>query len=71
MRPNGWFERRWTYGQRFPRGWYGRQYWITNFMAFGLFAPPYGYEWVRYGNDALLINTYTGVIVRVEYGLFY
>jgi hypothetical protein len=33
--------------------------------------PPYGYEWVCYGDDALLVNVYTGEILQVVYGLFY
>jgi Ni/Co efflux regulator RcnB len=34
--------------------------------------PPWaGYEWVRYGNDALLVDVDTGEIIRVEYDIFY
>jgi Ni/Co efflux regulator RcnB len=71
VRPAGWYARTWTYGQRFPRAWYAQQYWIPNFLAFGLMSPPAGYEWVRYGDDALLIDLATGEIIRVKYGLFY
>jgi Ni/Co efflux regulator RcnB len=48
-----------------------RDYWLTDWWMFDLPIPPYGYEWVRYGDDALLINTYTGQILEVEYGVFY
>ena len=33
--------------------------------------PPYGYVWVRYGDDALLVDVDTGEILRVVYGVFY
>jgi len=33
-------------------------------------APPDGYVWVRYGDDALLIDEYSGDIIQVEYDVF-
>jgi Ni/Co efflux regulator RcnB len=39
-------------------------------MAFALEVPPAGYEWVRVGSDALLIDTNTGEILQTEYGVF-
>lgn len=69
--PRGWYERRWYYGDRLPALFWGRNYWIEDFWMFGLVIPPYGYEWVRYGDDALLVNVYTGEILQVVYGLFY
>ena len=70
-RPSGWYAHRWTYGQRLPRGWYGRDYWITDWSLFGLIAPPADYTWVRVGDDALLIDADTGEIIQVDYGVFY
>ena len=69
--PPGWRYRRWTFGERLPGLYFGRDFWITDFLAFGLFAPPDGLIWVRYGPDALLIDQYTGEIVQVDYGVFY
>jgi Ni/Co efflux regulator RcnB len=37
---------------------------------FALEVPPAGYEWVRDGNDALLVNTDSGEILQLEYGVF-
>jgi Ni/Co efflux regulator RcnB len=71
VRPAGWYSHRWTYGERLPGGWYGHNYWIVNFSLFGLVYPPDGYEWIRVGDDALLVDVDTGEIVRVEYGVFY
>ena len=70
-RPHGWYNHHWGYGERLPRGWYGRDYWILDFMMFGLMQPPYGYVWVRVGDDALLIDEETGEVVRVVYNVFY
>ena len=38
--------------------------------ALGLLTPWDGYEWVRYGDDALLVDIDTGEVIRVEYDLF-
>jgi Ni/Co efflux regulator RcnB len=37
----------------------------------GLSGPPYGYRWVRYGPDLLLVEVATGRIVDVIQGAFY
>lgn len=70
-RPSGWYAHRWTYGERLPRAWFVRDYWIGDFIMFGLMMPPDGYVWVRVGDDALLVDTDTGEVVRVEYNVFY
>ena len=70
-RPYGWYYRRWSYGEYLPQIFWSQDYWLTDWWLFDLPIPPYGYEWVRYGDDALLINIYTGQILEVEYGVFY
>jgi Ni/Co efflux regulator RcnB len=69
-RPNGWYYQRWTYGEIFPRIFWAEDYWLTDYWMFDLPIPPYGYVWVRYGDDALLIDRYNGEVLEVEYGLF-
>ena len=69
--PQGYQSRRWTYGERLPRGYYARSYWIANLGMLDLFSPPPGLVWVRVGNDALLIDQMSGDIVQVRYGVFY
>ncbi len=49
----------------------GRDYWIGNYVSFGLIGPPDGYQWVRVGDDALLVDVDTGEVLQVEYGVFY
>ena len=69
--PPGWYYQRWAYGEILPEILWSQQYWLTNYVEFGLYDPPYGYVWVRYGNDALLVDVESGQILSVEYGLFY
>lgn len=69
--PQGYQHRHWSSGQRLPQLYYARDYWIGNFVMFGLFAPPSDLVWVRVGEDALLIDRDTGEIVQVRYGFFY
>jgi Ni/Co efflux regulator RcnB len=68
--PRGWVARRWVFGQILPRPFWVAQYIIADYWLFGLEVPPIGYEWVRYGPDALLVNTTTGEILEAEYGVF-
>lgn len=69
--PPGYHYHRWHHGDRLPRAYFARHYWLPNFVIYGLFAPPPGLMWVRYGPDALLIDIYTGEIVQVRYNVFY
>jgi Ni/Co efflux regulator RcnB len=70
-RPNGWYTHRWVIGERLPRGWFARDYWLTDWAIYGLWAPIDGLIWVRVGPDAMLIDPATGEVVAVDYGLFY
>ena len=69
-RPPGWSARRWGYGEILPRAFWGPQYLLADYWLFALEVPPVGYEWVRYGADALMLNTSNGEILQVEYGVF-
>jgi len=70
QRPAGWVNRRWGYGDRLPHAYWGPQYLLADYWLFGLEVPPVDYEWVRVGNDALLISTATGEVLQAEYGVF-
>jgi Ni/Co efflux regulator RcnB len=70
-RPRGWYARRWTFGEFLPSLFWSQNYWIYDYSAFGLPYPPPGCVWVRYGDDALLIDRYTGEIIQVVYSIFY
>ena len=68
--PRGYAYRRWAYGEVLPSLYWGRDYWVLDYWLFGLDVPPYGYEWVRYGPDALLIDLRSGEVIQVVYGRF-
>jgi Ni/Co efflux regulator RcnB len=69
--PYGYYVRTWGFGDFLPRGWYGQDYWIGDFLDYDLPYPPPGYEWVRVGGDALMIDRYTGRVVQVVRGIFW
>jgi Ni/Co efflux regulator RcnB len=68
--PN-YYYRHWGYGDRLPFGWFGAQWFIGDYYFYDLPVPPYGYEWIRVGPDALLVDLATGMVVESVYGLFY
>ena len=41
-----------------------------DWWSYGLPEPPYGYDWVRVGPDALLVD-YSGRIVQVVRAVFW
>ena len=50
---------------------YGRNYWIGDPYQYRLpYAPP-GTQWVRYYNDVLLVDTWSGEVVDVIYNFFW
>lgn len=68
--PGGYRYRRLHYGQILPPIFWGLQYRLTDYWLFGLDIPPVGYEWVRYGPDALLVDMTTGEVVSEVYDDF-
>ncbi|WCM26221.1 RcnB family protein [Sphingomonas sp. QA11] len=68
--PQGWQYRRFRSGQVLPAIFWAPEYRLLDYWLFGLDIPPVGYEWIRYGPDALLIDLDTGQIVQVVYGNF-
>jgi Ni/Co efflux regulator RcnB len=69
-RPPGWVAHRWVYGQVLPRAYWTAPYILADYWLFALMVPPVGYEWVRDDTDAILVNTATGQILQVQYGVF-
>ncbi len=70
VRPAGWVAEHWAFGQILPAAYWTAEYLIGDYWLFGLQVPPAGYEWVRDDDDAILVNTSTGEILQVEYGVF-
>lgn len=68
----------WSYGyRRFSIGYtlnsilFDQRYWISDPYYYRLPEAYYPYEWVRYYDDALLVDVETGEVVDVVYGIFY
>lgn len=50
---------------------FGRTYWLSDPYAYRL-PPAYGpYRWVRYYNDAVLVDTRSGLVVDIVYDIFW
>ena len=70
--PAGYRYRPVAVGQRFAPGYYGRDYRIDDYRTYRLPQPRYGYQnWVRYGNDVVLVDTRSGRVVEVYNRFFY
>lgn len=69
--PFGYSYRRYNVGSYMYPSYYQSNYWLDDPWQYRL-PPVYGpYRWVRYHNDALLIDTWSGQIVDVIYGFFW
>jgi len=68
--PFGYAYQPFSIGYRLPPVYFGQQYWIDPRM-YDLPYPPPGTQWVRYWNDALLVDMYSGEIVDVIQGFFW
>jgi len=69
--PIGFYAHSWAFGEFLPHGWYGSDYLLNDWWSYGLPYPPLGYDWVRVGNDALLIDSYSGQVVQVVQDIFW
>ncbi len=71
--PYGWDYgyRRFSIGFRLSSILFEQNYWIDDPYYYDL-PPAYGpYRWVRYYNDALLVDIYTGEVVDTVYDIFW
>jgi Ni/Co efflux regulator RcnB len=69
--PHGYHYRTWHRGDHLPRAYYSSSYIVYDWRPYRLYAPPYGYHWVRVGNDVLLTALATGVVLDVLYNIWY
>lgn len=68
--PFGYNYRPYDIGYMLPQVYFGQQYWIDPAM-YDLPYPPPGTTWVRYWNDALLVDTYSGQVIDVLRDFFW
>lgn len=69
--PPGFYVRAWSFGDFLPNAWFGPQWWIEDPWAYDLPLPPPGYVWVRSGEDALLVDQWSGRIIQVVRFVFF
>lgn len=53
------------------RLFFGNRYWLSDPWEYRLPPAPYGYRWVRYYDDVLLVDTRNGYVVDAIYGFFW
>jgi len=68
--PFGYGYRSFDTGYQLYPAYFGQQYWIDPGM-YQLPYPPPGTTWVRYWNDALLVDMYSGEVVDVIHDFFW
>jgi Ni/Co efflux regulator RcnB len=68
--PSGYSYHRYSYGDMLPSIYFSQDYWINDYSDYGLAYPPPGCVWVRYGDDAILIEQDNGQILEVVYDQF-
>jgi Ni/Co efflux regulator RcnB len=69
--PFGWGYQPFDIGWRLWPNYYSANYWINDPWEYRLpYAPP-GTRWIRYYNDALLVDTFTGEVVDVIRDFFW
>jgi len=69
--PFGWGYQPYSIGWRLWPDYYSSNFWINDPWQYRLpYAPP-GLVWIRYFNDALLVDTYSGEVVDSIPGFFW
>jgi len=69
--PFGWGYQRYNIGWRMWPSYYRSSFWLNDPWQYRLpYAPP-GYRWIRYYDDAVLVDTWDGRVVDVIYDFFW
>jgi Ni/Co efflux regulator RcnB len=68
--PFGWGYQPYSIGYDLQPNYYQQNYWIDPAM-YGLPYPPPGAQWVRYWNDAVLVDMYSGQVIDSIQGFFW
>lgn len=69
--PFGWGYQPYSIGWRMWPSYYSSNYWLNDPWEYRLpYAPP-GTRWIRYYNDAILVDTWSGQVVDVIYDFFW
>ena len=69
--PFGWDYQRYGIGWRMWPSYYRSSFWLNDPWEYRLpYAPP-GFRWIRYYDDAILVDTWDGRVVDVIYNFFW
>jgi hypothetical protein len=68
---NNWSYSRFSIGFFLQPLFYSQRYWIGDPYYYRLPPAPPGTQWVRYYNDVVLVDVYTGEVVDVIYNFFW
>ena len=69
--PFGWGYQPFSIGWRMWPSYYSANYWLNDPWQYRLpYAPP-GYRWIRYYDDAILVDTWDGQVVDVIRNFFW
>lgn len=66
-----WSYRRLSVGFQLSSQFYGNRYWISDPWSYRLPAVYGPYRWIRYFDDVLLVDIYSGEVVDVIYDFFW
>ena len=69
--PFGWGYNPYQIGWRLWPSYYGSRYWINDPWQYRLPYAPAGTRWVRYYDDAILVDMWSGQVVDVIYNFFW
>jgi hypothetical protein len=69
--PFGWGYQPYQPGWRMWPSYYSSSYWINDPWYYRLPYAPAGTRWVRYYDDAILVDTWSGQVVDVIYNFFW
>ena len=69
--PRGYRYRPVTVGYRFQPSYYQRNYWLNDYSRYRLARPGYNQQYIRYGNDVVLVDIRNGSALRVFSSFFY
>ena len=68
---SGWSRHAWRRGEWLPSAFISPYYFIDDFYDYDLWQPDYGFQWIRVGQDAILVNLASGQVVDVVPGVYY
>ncbi len=69
--PLGWAHQLFSIGWRLWPNYYSSAYWINDPWMYRLPPAPPGTRWIRYYNDALLVDMWSGEVIDVIHGFFW